>query len=193
MQAFTKSRSVNTHDEFWALQHRPVFTQGLNGKKEHLLDPGDVPVVQVDRGGQVTYHGPGQVVVYLLVDIARKAIGVRQLVTLIETSVIDVLSDYGICAHVKHGAPGVYVNIEGQDAKIASLGLRIKKGRSYHGLSLNVDMDASPFLRINPCGYEGLAVTQLSEFVDAVSVDDVEEQLLGKLVSSLGYTAVENL
>lgn len=182
MQRFTESRTAETPDEIWLLEHRPVFTQGMNGKAEHLLAPGGIPVVQVDRGGQVTYHGPGQLVVYLLLDLRRRKLGVRHVVTAMEQAVIALLAGYGIAAEARQDAPGVYV--EGN--KIASLGLRVRRGCSYHGLSLNVDMDLEPFSRINPCGYQGLAVTQLR----ALGIDDpleaVTSQLLVKLTEQLG-------
>ena len=177
MQEYTDSRNPDSDDEIWLLSHPPVYTLGKNGKPEHILDAGDIPVVNSDRGGQVTYHGPGQLVVYVLFDIVRAKIGVRQLVTLLEQSVIDVLADYGVAASARADAPGVYV----KDAKIAALGLRVRKGRSFHGLSLNIDMDLEPFRRINPCGYENLAVTQLRELISPVNFDEVGENLLMKL------------
>ncbi len=179
MQRFTRERDGDTEDELWLLQHPPVFTQGISGKAEHLLAPGDVPVVQIDRGGQVTYHGPGQWVVYLLVDIRRAGIGVRQLVTLIEAAIVDVLGRYGIAAAPDPKAPGVYVD----GRKIASLGLKISRGCSYHGLALNVDMDLSPFQRINPCGYAGLEVVSMATLLAGQTVDlsKVGEQLLAQL------------
>ena len=155
MQDFTNQRTADTADELWLVQHPPVFTQGQAGKAEHLLLPGDIPVVQVDRGGQVTYHGPGQLVAYPLVDVRRLGLGVRELVSRIEQSLIDLLASYGVSAEARADAPGVYVN----GAKIASLGLRIRRGCSFHGLALNVDMDLQPFQRINQCGYAGLAMT----------------------------------
>ncbi len=157
-RAFTDARGPETPDELWFLEHDPVFTQGQAGKAEHLLQPGAIPVVQSDRGGQVTYHGPGQIVVYLLVDLRRLGYSIRSLVTRIEQSLVDTLAVYGIAANADPQAPGVYVN----GAKIASLGLRVRKGCSYHGLSLNVDMDLEPFSRINPCGYQGLRMTQVA-------------------------------
>ncbi|MCF8197910.1 MAG: lipoyl(octanoyl) transferase LipB [Sulfuritalea sp.] len=160
MQEFTATRSDKTADELWLCEHPPVFTQGLSGKPEHLLKDIGIPVVQIDRGGQITYHGPGQVVVYLLIDLRRRGIMVRELVRRIEQAVIDVLVGHGINAARRVGAPGVYVG----QAKIAALGLRIKHGCSYHGVSLNVDMDLTPYGAINPCGYEGMAVTQLRDF-----------------------------
>jgi len=159
MRQFTEERGPDTADELWLLQHPKVFTQGQAGKAEHVLAPGDIPVVQVDRGGQVTYHGPGQWVVYLLVDVRRRGMGVRALVTLIEQSLVDLLASYGIEAVARADAPGVYV----AGSKIASLGLRVRRGCSYHGLALNVDMDLEPFQRINPCGFEGLKVTSMAQ------------------------------
>ena len=162
MNAFTLGRDENQEDECWFLQHNPVFTLGQAGKPEHILNPHQIPVVNTDRGGQVTYHGPGQLVAYLLVDIKRRKIGIRQLVDLIENSIIELLDGYGIVAATRKGAPGVYV----EEKKIAALGLRIKQGCSYHGLSLNVDMDLEPFSYINPCGYPGMSVTQLRELLE---------------------------
>ena len=167
MKTFTDRRDVGTPDELWLLQHPPVFTQGQAGKAEHLLAPGDIPVVQVDRGGQVTYHGPGQCVVYLLVDMRRLGLGVRDLVSAIEQVIIELLSEYAIEAAARPEAPGVYVAGE----KIASLGLRVRRGCSYHGLALNVDMDLEPFQRINPCGHEGLQVTSMARQLPGVSLD----------------------
>ncbi|WXL26657.1 lipoyl(octanoyl) transferase LipB [Ectopseudomonas mendocina] len=185
MQHFTDNRDVNTPDEVWLLEHAPVFTQGQAGKAEHVLFPGDIPVVQVDRGGQVTYHGPGQLVAYLLLDVRRSGIGVRELVSRIERSLIDLLASYGIEANAKPDAPGVYVN----GAKIASLGLRIRNGRSFHGLALNVDMDLQPFQRINPCGYAGMAMTQLADLTTApVDFSEVSARLREQLVNHLGYS-----
>lgn len=181
MQDFTDSRGPDSADELWIAEHAPVFTQGLNGKAEHLLAPGEIPVVQVDRGGQVTYHGPGQLVLYCLLDIARLGLGVKGLVGLIEKSVIDLLQGYRITAEGRPGAPGVYVG----EAKIAALGLRIRKGCCYHGLSLNVDMDLEPFSRINPCGYRGLAVTQLLDFGVDAGVEDIGRQLANIIIGNL--------
>lgn len=186
MQAFTRSRDADTPDEFWCLQHPPVFTQGQAGKPEHLLNVGSLPVVQSDRGGQVTYHGPGQLIVYLLVDIGRRRLGPRRQVDIIENALIALLAHYGVAAQARADAPGVYVN----GAKIAQLGLRIRQGRSYHGLSLNVAMDLAPFARINPCGHAGLAVTQLADCTaETVSVDAVQPLLIDELCAALGYTA----
>lgn len=181
MRDFTNRRNAETHDELWIVEHAPVFTQGLNGRAEHLLDPGNIPVVQIDRGGQITYHGPGQLVLYCLLDITRLGLGVKGLVARIENSVIDLLERYQITAHTRKGAPGVYVG----DAKIAALGLRIRKGCCYHGLSLNVDMDLEPFTRINPCGYAGLAVTQLSDLGVTAGVEQVGQTLADILIGNL--------
>jgi lipoyl(octanoyl) transferase len=158
MQAFTDARDEATPDELWFLEHDPVFTQGLNGKPEHLLAPGGIPVVGIDRGGQVTYHGPGQLVMYALVDLRRRGIGVRELVVALEDSVVALAARHGIAAAGRRDAPGVYVGAR----KLASIGLRVRRGCSYHGLALNVDMDLEPFGRINPCGMSGLAMTQLA-------------------------------
>jgi len=177
MQAFTDSRDARTADELWFLQHPPVFTLGKNADPSHILDAGDIPVVHIDRGGQVTYHGPGQLVVYTLLDLKRLGLGVRAAVTLLEDSVIALLADYDITARSRRDAPGVYVN----DAKIAALGLRVRKGCCFHGLAFNVDMDLSPFRRINPCGYQGLAVTQLSDLVDGVNIEQVTRGLQQQL------------
>ncbi len=185
MQAFTSARTEATTDELWCLQHTPVFTLGQAGKPEHILDAGDIPVVASDRGGQVTYHGPGQLVIYLLTDIRRQQMGPRQQVDMIEQAIIALLAHYGVHAESRPKAPGVYVG----EAKIAQLGLRIRRGASYHGLSLNVDMDLAPFLRINPCGYENLVVTQLADHTAGpVRMEDVTARLLDELCSRLGYT-----
>ncbi len=174
-------------DEIWLLSHKPVFTQGQAGKAEHVLNPGDIPVVQVDRGGQVTYHGPGQLVAYLLIDVRRRKLGVRNLVDAIERAVINTLAECGVKAITRPGAPGVYVN----NAKIAALGLRIKNGWSYHGLSLNVNMDLSPFSMINPCGFEKLAVTQLADLVEPGEhlLQQTSKLLVDKLLLELGYSS----
>lgn len=191
MQDFTNSRDQNTADELWFLQHPPVYTMGKNASLEHLLAPdavpidnisiNNIPVVNVDRGGQVTYHGPGQLVVYTLLDLKRLKLGVRELVTLIEKTLIELLDDYGIAANAKSKAPGVYVN----NAKIAALGLRIRKGCSFHGLALNVDMDLEPFSRINPCGYENLEITQLKDFIQDIRIDEVAVNLQQRLMSNI--------
>ena len=174
MQDFTASRDDRTDDEIWLLEHTPVFTQGQAGKAEHLLNPGIIPVVQADRGGQITYHGPGQLVAYILMDIRRAGFSIRDLVTAIEQSVVNTLALYDVDAVARADAPGVYVN----GAKIASLGLRVKKGRSFHGLGFNLNMNLEPFLRINPCGYAGMNMTQLNHFVDPVDMDQVKQQWL---------------
>ncbi|PPE74777.1 octanoyltransferase [Solimonas fluminis] len=172
-RAFTDGRGPDTADELWFLEHDPVFTQGQAGKAEHLLMPGAIPVVQSDRGGQVTYHGPGQIVVYLLMDLRRLGYSIRSLVTRIEQSLVDTLAGYGIAAAADPQAPGVYVD----GAKIASLGLRVRQGCSYHGLSLNVDMDLEPFSRINPCGYQGLRMAQLRELGGPADLSVVAAEL----------------
>ena len=190
MQRFTNERGPATGDEIWLLQHPPVFTQGQAGKPEHLLLPGNIPVVQADRGGQVTYHGPGQLVCYLLLDVRRLGIGVRELVSRIEQSLIDLLASYDVQANSKPDAPGVYVD----GAKIASLGLRIRNGRSFHGLALNVDMDLEPFGRINPCGYAGMSMTQLADLVAGpVAFSEVSARLREQLVKHLGYAQQQTL
>ena len=182
MQSFTDRRDENTPDELWLVEHPPVFTQGQAGRAEHVLAPGDIPVIQVDRGGQVTYHGPGQIVAYPLIDIKRLQMGVRALVTGIEQTIIDVLKSYTVDAQTMKGAPGVYIN----GVKIASLGLRIRRGRSFHGLAFNINMDLEPFQRINPCGFQGLQVTNLSAFTE-VSMTAVEDRLITGLSKVLGY------
>jgi lipoyl(octanoyl) transferase len=185
MQQFTDERTAATPDEVWLVEHPPVFTQGQAGKAEHVLAPGDIPVVQVDRGGQVTFHGPGQVVAYILADIRRRGMGVRTLVTRIEEAIIRVLGHYGVSGERVCGAPGIYVG----GAKIAALGLRIRRGCSFHGLAFNVDMDLEPFRRINPCGYRGLEVTQLVSFT-AARTSDIENLLVNELAAQLGYASV---
>ena len=183
MQDFTNSRQQDTVDELWFLQHPPVYTLGKNGKLEHVLNSADIPVINSDRGGQVTYHGPGQIVVYTLLDLKRLKIGVRQLVTVIEQSIIELLDSYGVNSSARRDAPGVYVN----DAKIAALGLRVRKGCSFHGLALNVDMDLEPFSRINPCGYKGLEVTQLKNLVTELEIKGVVDNLQQILLNNLSY------
>ena len=182
MQEYTTTRTGDTPDEIWFLEHPPVFTLGLNAKPEHLLNPGAIPVVQIDRGGQVTYHGPGQLVVYVLLDIARRHLGVQRLVQLLEQAVIDLLAEHGVGAEGRRDAPGVYVG----GAKIAALGLRVKRGRTYHGLALNVDMDLEPFSRINPCGYPGMQVTQLRDLGISLDLDAVAQRLESHLTRLLG-------
>ncbi|HSG89480.1 MAG TPA: lipoyl(octanoyl) transferase LipB [Pseudomonadales bacterium] len=186
---FTDGRDAATPDELWLLEHPPVFTQGQAGRAEHLLATGDIPVVQSDRGGQVTYHGPGQLVVYLLIDCRRRGIGVRQLVSAIEDAVIDVLAARAIVAAARPDAPGVYVD----GAKIASLGLRIRRGCSYHGLALNLDMDLSPFARIDPCGMAGLAVTRLADLSGAEEMRAVGADLVAALAAQLGIEHIEHV
>ena len=188
MQAFTDSRDNETPDQLWLVQHPPVFTQGQAGKAEHLLAPGDIPVIQVDRGGQVTYHGPGQVVAYPLVDIRRKGIGVREFVRRIEESIIGVLSQYGVTGQRVAGAPGIYVD----GKKVASLGLRVRRGCTFHGLAFNIDMNLEPFQRINPCGFAGLPVTQLSSMAQ-VTFSQAEEKLVESLAQQLGYSEIVEL
>ncbi|CAM3451131.1 lipoyl(octanoyl) transferase LipB [Parendozoicomonas haliclonae] len=189
MTAFTNDRGESTTDEFWLVQHPPVFTQGQAGKAEHVLAAGDIPVVQVDRGGQVTYHGPGQQVVYVLLNVRRKGFGVRELVSSMEKALVKTLSEFGIESYPREDAPGVYVKITNGimsgEAKIAALGLRIRKGCSFHGLSLNVDMDLSPFQRINPCGYAGMAVTQMRDMMPAASSSPDIEAICKSLITNL--------
>jgi lipoyl(octanoyl) transferase len=187
MKAFTEARDRTACDELWLLEHPPVFTLGRAGRREHVLDPGPIPVVHVDRGGQVTYHGPGQAVAYLLLDIARLRIGVRQLVTAMEQAVIALLATHGVAAYARPEAPGVYV----AGAKIAALGLRVRQGRTYHGLALNVDMDLAPFSRINPCGYPRLAITQLRDLGSRLDMDTAFTTLAGHLARTLGYVGIE--
>ncbi|MBI2311574.1 MAG: lipoyl(octanoyl) transferase LipB [Betaproteobacteria bacterium] len=181
MQAFTARRTPETPDEIWLLQHPPVYTLGLNGKPEHLPESTPIPIVKIDRGGQVTYHGPGQIVAYLLLDLRRLGLGVRELVRRMEQAVVELLADHGISAEGRVSAPGVYVN----DAKIAALGLRIKNGCSYHGLAFNVDMDLAPFYAINPCGYPGLKVTQTRDLGIADNLDRLSDALAQKLVAQI--------
>tara|TARA_R110000796_G_scaffold249050_1_gene376438 strand:+ start:118 stop:780 length:663 start_codon:yes stop_codon:yes gene_type:complete len=190
MRALTDTRDANTPDQFWLVEHDPVFTQGQAGKPEHLLLPGDIPVVHTDRGGQVTYHGPGQVVLYPLLDVRRGKIGVRDLVTALENAVIDVLSSYGVSARARPDAPGVYVMTDAGEAKIASLGLRIRRGASFHGVALNVDGDLTPFLRINPCGYAGMPMVRLADVASLPSNHQVGEQLAKALAKRLNRELV---
>jgi len=174
MRSFTNSRTTETPDELWLLEHNSIFTQGLSGKPEHLLEETEIMVIQSDRGGQITYHGPGQLVIYCLIDIKRLGIGIKKMVSHIEQSIIDLLADYSIQAHQVSGAPGVYVN----GSKIAALGLKVKQGRTYHGLSLNIDMDLSPYKLINPCGYSDLNVTQMSNLTDnTLNIYDIKKKL----------------
>ena len=181
MQDFTAARDESSADELWVLEHPPVFTLGQAGKREPLLQSTDIPVVPIDRGGQITYHGPGQVVIYVLVDLKRRGYGVKELVNRMEQAVIELLAEFGVTAERKPGAPGVYVS----GAKIAALGLRIKQGRSYHGLAFNVNMDLAPFALINPCGYPGMAVTQARDLGVAGSVAQIGEKLAGLLAKRI--------
>lgn len=186
MQDFTRTRTDETADEIWLLEHPPVFTQGQNGKPEHVLNPGDIPIVKTDRGGQVTYHGPGQLMVYTLIDVKRKKMNVRELVTRLEQSVVDYLASHGANAEARRDAPGVYINSK----KIASIGLRIRKGCSYHGIAFNIRMDLAPFQRINPCGFVDLSMTQLideSKNAFAGNVEDAGDEYVNYLVKQLGY------
>jgi lipoyl(octanoyl) transferase len=185
MRAFTDARGPDTEDELWLLEHPAVYTLGQAGRVEHLLHPGEIPVVHCDRGGQVTYHGPGQLIAYLLLDMRRSGLGVRRLVRLLEESVVALLAQRGIEAAVRADAPGVYV----AGAKIASLGLRVRRGCTYHGLALNVAMDLQPFRCIDPCGYPGLRVTQLSDWIPDVSPETVQDWLVGELVRRLDMCA----
>lgn len=182
MQAFTDGRDSATEDEIWFCEHPPVFTLGLNAKPEHLLAPGDIPVVQIDRGGQVTFHGPGQLMVYPLIDIRRANIGVRTLVTALEQSVVDLAAEYDVASAARADAPGVYVD----GAKLASIGLRIRRGSSFHGMALNVDVDLEPFSRINPCGYEGLEMTDLQRLGIDLDLEQAAEKLLPHFLRHLG-------
>ncbi len=182
MQAFTDSRDARTPDEIWFTEHEPVFTLGLNASREHLLAPGDIPVIQIDRGGQVTYHGPGQLMIYPLLDIRRAAIGVRPLVTALEQSVVDLVAESGVDAASRCDAPGVYVD----GVKIASVGLRIRRGASFHGMALNVDVDLEPFSRINPCGFSDLAVTDLARLEVGDDLDNIRQRLLPHFLRHVG-------
>lgn len=187
MHEFTDTRTEEDVDQIWLVEHNPVFTQGQAGKAEHVLNAGDIPVIQSDRGGQVTYHGPGQLVAYFLINIRRKKFGVRDLVTHIENLVINTLKAYNIESAARPDAPGVYVD----GKKICSLGLRIRRGCSFHGLALNVDMDLSPFLRINPCGYQGMEMAQVSQLGGPSDLETVEQQLIQELVELLSYDQVD--
>ena len=181
MQAFTANRDTSTPDELWLVEHPPVYTLGLAGKPEHLLQTSDIPLIKIDRGGQITYHGPGQAVVYLLIDLPRRKLMVRQLVNLMEQAIIDVLAGWSIVAERREGAPGVYV----ADAKIGALGLKINRGCSYHGLSLNVDMDLTPFTWINPCGYEGLRTVQIKDYGVDADLAEVHRRVADQLLALL--------
>jgi len=181
MQNFTGLRNASTQDEIWILEHSPVFTQGLNGQPEHVLQVSDIPLVKSDRGGQITYHAPGQLIVYTLIDIKRRQLGVRDLVTILEQAMIDTLAQYGLSAQARADAPGVYIN----DEKIGSLGLRIKKGCSYHGLSLNNKMDMQPFFYINPCGYQGMQVTQLADQGVNIKTSELAVPVVNAIINAL--------
>ena len=187
MQNFTDNRDDQTPDELWLVEHPAVFTQGQAGKEEHLLMPGDIEVVKVDRGGQVTYHGPGQQVIYFMINLRRKKIGVRELVTLIEKTIVAALNDFNINAYPKPNAPGVYVD----EKKVASLGLRVRKGCSFHGLALNVNMDLSPFLRINPCGYAGLEMVQTCDLQGPQDLNSASNALVKHAINLLQVSSVE--
>ncbi|MEY8711261.1 octanoyltransferase [Mangrovibacter phragmitis] len=189
MHQFTDTRDETTPDEIWLVEHNPVFTQGQAGKAEHLLATGDIPVIQSDRGGQVTYHGPGQQVMYVLLNLKRRKLGVRELVTLLEQCVVNTLATLDIDAHARPDAPGVYV---GED-KICSLGLRIRKGCSFHGLALNINMDLTPFLRINPCGYAGMKMTQVKQFRPGIQVADIQPVLLDNFLHLLGNPPIRTV
>jgi lipoyl(octanoyl) transferase len=184
MKNFTDQRTPETIDEMWLLEHAPVFTQGQNGKPEHVLSTSNIPVIKSDRGGQITYHGPGQLIIYLLLDVKRKKFNIRELVTHLENSVIQLLAEYQITAAAKCSAPGVYV----ANKKICSVGLRIRRGCSYHGLALNVNMDLAPFAQINPCGFAGLEMTQLKELVKTAEPAAIRTKLIEYLIKNLGYT-----
>jgi len=188
MQDFTDTRDENTPDEIWLVEHESVFTQGQAGKDEHLLSPGDIEVIKVDRGGQVTYHGPGQQMMYVLFNLRRLKIGVRELVTWLEECIIESLAEHGIDAYAKADAPGVYVN----DSKIASLGLRVRRGCSFHGLALNVNMDLSPFLRINPCGYAGMNMVQTKELNGPQNLEAAGQGLVKHMIKKLNATQVKH-
>jgi len=182
MKSFTENRDSDTLDELWTLEHNSVFTQGLSGKPEHLLKATQIPIIQSDRGGQITYHAPGQLIIYCLIDIKRLGIGIKKMVSIIEQSLIELLSSYDITAHTLKGAPGVYVN----DSKIAALGLKVKHGRTYHGLSLNIDMDLSPYTLINPCGYSDLKVTQMRNLTNNIlNISDIKHELSELLIDSV--------
>jgi len=185
MKSFTENRDSDTIDELWTLEHNSVFTQGLSGKPEHLLKATQIPIIQSDRGGQITYHAPGQLIIYCLIDIKRLGIGIKKMVSIIEQSLIEFLSSYDITAHTLKGAPGVYVN----DSKIAALGLKVKHGRTYHALSLKIDMDLSPYKLINPCGYSDLKVTQMRNLTNNIlSISDIKHELSEHLIDSVSKT-----
>ena len=183
MLEFTEQRDINTPDEIWLLQHYPVFTQGQAGDAKHVLNPGNIPIIETDRGGQVTYHGPGQLIIYPLINLQRIRLGIKQFVNILQHSVIQLLADYKIVAQVQIDAPGVYVN----DAKICSIGLKIRRGCCYHGIALNVNMDLEPFTRINPCGIKNLKMVQISDYINNICFSEVEEKIVKYLVKNLGY------
>jgi lipoyl(octanoyl) transferase len=185
MQAFTDARTRDTRDEIWLTEHAPVYTLGLAGRAEHILRGDEIPVVRVDRGGQVTYHGPGQLIAYLLIDLRRLRLGVRQLVVAIETAVIKLLGSYGVEAYGRRDAPGVYVAKDGGEAKVAALGLKVRNGCTYHGFALNLDMDLAPFDDIDPCGYRGLAVTQLSDIGVRAPRAEIEDRLASEVIRAI--------
>ena len=185
MKSFTENRNSDTLDELWTLEHNSVFTQGLSGKSKHLLKETQIPIIQSDRGGQITYHAPGQLIIYCLIDIKRLGIGIKKMVSMIEQSLIELLSSYDIRAHTLKDAPGVYVN----DSKIAALGLKVKHGRTYHGLSLNIDMDLFPYTLINPCGYNDLKVTQMRNLTNNIlNISDIKHELSEHLIDSVAKT-----
>ncbi len=189
MRKYTEQRTADSIDQLWLLEHDAVYTQGVAGKSEHLLDPGDIPVIATDRGGQVTYHGPGQLILYPLIDLARLKLGIRQMIDLLEESVIELLSYYSVKGHLKSDAPGVYVD----EKKIASLGLRVKKGRCFHGVSINISMSLAPFDGINPCGYEGLEMTRLIDCLSPgkqASMKELNSQITDILARRLGLTPI---
>lgn len=183
MLEFTEQRDINTPDEIWLLQHYPVFTQGQAGDAKHVLNPGNIPIIETDRGGQVTYHGPGQLIIYPLINLQRIRLGIKQFVNILQQSIIQLLADYRIIANTRVNAPGVYVN----DAKICSIGLKIRRGCCYHGIALNVNMDLEPFTRINPCGIKNLKMVQISDYINNICFSEVEEKIVKYLVKNLGY------
>ena len=185
MREFTDQRTDETEDEIWLLEHPSVFTQGQAGKKEHLLEPGSIPVIQIDRGGQITYHGPGQLICYILLNIRRLNLTIKKLVNLLEQSIIDLLHQYGINSDRRDNAPGIYVD----QAKVAALGLRVRKGCTFHGLALNVNMDLEPFSRINPCGFPGMSITQLSELGIDRTTSEINNDLINILCAHLNYNS----
>jgi lipoyl(octanoyl) transferase len=185
MQKFTLQRAESTDDELWLLEHPPVFTQGQAGKAEHIINPHDIPIIQTDRGGQITYHGPGQLVAYPLLNLNRLNLSIRGLVTALETCIIDLLGQFGIKAHSLPTAPGVYVDVK----KICSIGLRVKKGCSFHGIAFNINMDLTPFTYINPCGFRGLTMTQLSDFIPNISCPEVLPVFTATFLQQFGYTS----